>query len=63
MKAYVARDRSGAVTSGWLLRKGTQVHSTMCRLRRTQPEEVATEEASIETMLQNAAHRDAQPAK
>ena len=63
MKAYIARDRSGTVTSGWLLRKGTQIQSTMCRLRRTQLDEIAAEEATVETMLQNATHQKTQPAK
>lgn len=60
MKAYVAKDRNGAVTSGWLLREGTSIRSTMCRLRRTQPVEVAAEEAPIEMVLQSAAHKTSQ---
>ena len=55
MKAYVARDETGAVKEGWLLRSGTPVTAIMCRSQRTpigQPiEEVAAEEA-----MHGAAH-------
>ncbi|MGE8944432.1 hypothetical protein ACO2I3_21220 [Leptospira interrogans] len=61
MKAYIARDESGAVTSGWLLRNGTEIHPTLWRLRRTQIEEVVAQEASVETMLCNASRKEAQP--
>jgi hypothetical protein len=60
MKAYIARDESGAITSGWLLRKGTEIHPMLWRLRRTQIEDVVAQEASVETMLCNASRKEAQ---
>jgi len=54
MKAFIARSQDGAVKRGWLLRDGVSIHSTMCRLKRTQPDEVTVEDASVETMLRSA---------
>ena len=53
MKAYVARNRSGAVTKGWLLRRGTSIESSMARLPRRSAEDV--EEVSVEAAVRGAA--------
>jgi len=53
MKAYVARNRSGAVTKGWLLRQGTSIESSMARLPRCSAEDV--EEVSVEAAVRGAA--------
>lgn len=54
MKAYVSRSPNGAVRKGWLLREGISVHSTMCRLRRTERDQEKVEEASAEAVLKGA---------
>jgi len=53
MKAYVARNRSGAVTKGWLLRRGTSIESSMARLPRCSAEDL--EEVSVEAAVRGAA--------
>lgn len=53
MKAYVARNRSGSVTKGWLLRQGTSIESSMARLPRSSAEDV--EEVSVEAAVRGAA--------
>ena len=63
MKAYIARDENGAVTSGWLLRKGTAIQPTMLRLRRTQREDVVAQETSVETVLRHATHHETEKAR
>lgn len=54
MKAYLSRNKDGVVTSGWLLREGISIHSTMCRLRRTQPDNISVEDAAPETVIRAA---------
>ena len=53
MKAYVARNGSGSVTKGWLLRQGTSIDSSMARLPRNSAEDV--EEVSVEAAVRGAA--------
>lgn len=55
MKAYIIKNENGSVASGWLIREGVSINSAMCQSRRTQPEAVKVEEASIETVLRGAA--------
>ena len=57
MKAYVARNRSGAITKGWLLRRGTSIESCMCRLPSL-PAEQHVEEVSVEVAVRGAAPRE-----
>jgi len=61
MKAYVAKDRSGAIKMGWLLRNGISIQSIRFRLR-TGPTPKTIEEVSVETALSGAAvkRRDCQ---
>ncbi|MBX9589010.1 MAG: hypothetical protein K2X43_06885 [Hyphomonadaceae bacterium] len=54
MKAFIARNRSGSVTRGWLLRTGTSIDSTMCGWRRG-PVEETVEEVSVEAAVRAAA--------
>lgn len=54
MKAYVCRSPDGAVRKGWLLKEGVSVHSTMCRLRRTERDAEEVEETSPEAVLSGA---------
>ncbi len=54
MKAYVVKDRSGAIKMGWLLRNGISIQSIRCRLR-TGPAPDTVEEVSVETALSGAA--------
>jgi len=54
MKAFIARKPGGVVTSGWVLRDGMSIESTMCRMRRTRPD-IVVEDASVETVLRYAA--------
>lgn len=58
MKAYVARNKSGAVTKGWLLKQGTSIDSSMCRLQRV-PADERVEEVSVEAAVRGAALRTA----
>lgn len=53
MKAYVARNRSGSVTKGWLLRQGTSIESSMARLPRSSAQDV--EEVTVEAAVRGAA--------
>jgi len=53
MKAYVARNRSGAVTRGWLLRPETSIKSSMCRLSLS-PADERVEEVSVEAAVHGA---------
>lgn len=54
MKAYVARNSSGSITKGWLLRQGTSIGSTMCRLPQA-PFEERVEEVPVDIAVQGAA--------
>jgi hypothetical protein len=47
MKAYVAKDRNGSVTKGWLLRQGYSIDSPVCRMSISEDklEEVPIEQA------------------
>jgi hypothetical protein len=54
MKAYISRSSDGTVSKGWLLREGLSIHSTMCRLRRTELDAPSIEEASTEAVLSGA---------
>ena len=54
MKAYVTRNRNGAVTKGWLLRQGTSIDSSMARLPRS-PADDSIEEVSVEAAVRGAA--------
>lgn len=58
MKAYISRNRDGTVASGWLLREHVSIHSTLCRLRRTQPNDASVEDAAIEAVIRGAAPGD-----
>lgn len=60
MKAYVARNRSGAVTRGWLLRPETSIESSMCRLSLS-PADERVEEVSVETAVHGAGSGASQP--
>jgi hypothetical protein len=53
MKAYVVRNRNGAVTKGWLLRRGTSIDSSLARLPRG-PADENIEEVSVETAVRGA---------
>ncbi len=53
MKAYVARNRSGVVTRGWLLRQETSISSSMCRLALN-PADESIEQVSVETAVREA---------
>ena len=53
MKAYVAKNQSGAVTRGWLLRPGTSMSSSMCRLPAV-PVDASVEEVSVEAAVSGA---------
>lgn len=53
MKAYVARNRNGSVTKGWLLRQGTSIESSMARLPRSSAQDV--EEVTVEAAVRGAA--------
>lgn len=54
MKAYVSRNRSGAVTRGWLFRDGAAT-PTAVRRRLSVAEGHRLEEVSVETALRGAA--------
>lgn len=54
MRAYVVKDRSGTVRKGWLLRQGTSIDSSMCRLPHSAAAE-NVEEVSVETAVRGAA--------
>lgn len=60
MKAYVARNRSGAVTRGLLLRQETSIGSPMCRLSFS-PADERVEEVSLETAVHGAGSGTSQP--
>lgn len=55
MKAYVAKNRSGRITKGWLLRRGTSINSCMCRPPGTLAEEERVEEVPVEVAVRGAA--------
>lgn len=56
MRAYISRSPDGPVRIGWLLREGISIRSTMCRMRRTEPNALSVEEASTEDVLKGASH-------
>jgi hypothetical protein len=58
MKAYVVRNRDGSITKGWLLRQGTSIRSSMCRLPRVPAEEDDVEEVPVEVAVCGAGGRD-----
>ena len=60
MKAYVARNRSGAVTRGWILRPETPIGSSMCRLLLS-PMNDNVEEVSVETAVDGAGSGRSRP--
>lgn len=53
MKAYVAKDRNGSVTKGWLLKQGYSIDSPVCRLSLTGTE-AKLEEVPVEHAVRSA---------
>jgi hypothetical protein len=53
MKAYVAKDRNGSVTKGWLLRQGYSIDSPVCRMSITGTQD-KLEEVPVEQAVRSA---------
>ena len=53
MKAYVAKDRNGSVTKGWLLRQGHSIDAPVCRMSITGSQD-RLEEVPVEQAVRSA---------